>query len=85
MQDHDDPWAAPVAPTRAHAWGYPTGPIGVPAAAPAGPGLGTAGLVALVVVTALLAGTVGGVIGYRSARDTLPSAASLRDPGASLG
>jgi len=85
MLDDHDPWAPPAPPTRAHAWGYPTGPIGESRPGPGGPGLGTAGLVAIVAVTALLAGTVGGVVGYRSARDELPSAASLRDPGVELG
>jgi len=78
-----DPWR-PVGdadPVRAHAWGYPTGPVGTwtPPAPRRGPGT-----VALVLVTALLAGTVGGVVGSRTAGDGLPSAASLRDPGALL-
>lgn len=86
MHEHlSDPWAPPAPPSRAHAWGYPTGPIGEPGPAPDRAGPGTAALLAIVVLTALLAGTVGGVVGYRSARDPLPSAASLRDPGADLG
>jgi putative serine protease PepD len=77
-----DPWASP--PTRAHAWGYPTGPI------PAEPGNGPAvprlpQLLGLVLVTALLAGGIGGFVGYRWARDEPPSVASLRDPSATLG
>ena len=81
MLDDNDPWAAP--PTRAHAWGYPTGPIG-PSDPPVA-GLRTGPLLALVLVTALLAGGIGGTVGYRWARDDLPSSASLRDPSASLG
>jgi putative serine protease PepD len=80
--DDTDPWAPP--PTRAHAWGYPTGPIPAdPAAAPAAPRF--AQLLVLVVVTALVAGGIGGAVGYRSARDEPASAASLRDPSARLG
>ena len=75
----DDAWGEP--PTRAHAWGYPTGPIGPVQELPA-PGLGTRGIVALVAVTALLAGALGGWIG--SSRGGSGSSA-LRDPGATLG
>jgi putative serine protease PepD len=86
MLEHPlDPWAPPAAPAKALAWGYPLGPIGEPSSPPTRSGLGTTGLLALVTATALVAGAVGGVVGYRSARDPLPSAASLRDPGASLG
>jgi putative serine protease PepD len=81
-----DPWAPPPPPSRAQAWGYPIGPVGAPSAlTPVRAGLGTGGLVVLVVVTALLAGSVGGAVGYLSARDRLPSAEALRDPSADLG
>jgi putative serine protease PepD len=79
-----DPWlpVGGVSPARAHAWGYPTGPVG--SWTPPAPRR-TPGTVALVLLTALLAGTVGGVVGARTADPEVPSASSLRDPGASLG
>src|SRR5262249_55051068 len=47
--------------------------------------LGLRTVLALVLVTSVLAGGIGAAIGIRSGSDPLPSAASLRDPSASLG
>ncbi|HUR51627.1 MAG TPA: trypsin-like peptidase domain-containing protein [Mycobacteriales bacterium] len=78
-----DPWTPP--PTRAHAWGYPTGPIGPVQSSPP-PALPRFwALLSLVLATALLAGSIGGVVGYRWARDDAPTTAGLRDPSATLG
>jgi putative serine protease PepD len=73
--------------TGALAWGYPEGDAW--ARTPASDGAPAAGrtgwgLVVLLVVTALLAGTAGGYVGYKRAEQG-PSAASLRDTEASLG
>jgi putative serine protease PepD len=74
----EDPWAPP---TRAHAWGYPTGPIGeTPPELPRR----TVPPVALLVLTALASGLLGGYVGARTAGPSLPSASSLRDPGATI-
>jgi putative serine protease PepD len=77
-----DPWSPPE-PARAHAWGYPTGPIG-PSEPPA-TGLSLALVLPLLLAASLVAGAVGGLVGYRAGRDDGPSAASLRDPSATLG
>jgi putative serine protease PepD len=77
----DDPWAAPSAASEA--WAYP-----VETALPrprVGGSLGLRSVLSLVLVTSVLAGGIGAAIGIRSAQDDLPSAASLRDPSASLG
>ena len=76
-------------PTGALAWGYPeqygTDVLGS-TPAPEGPTRGWLGLAAAILTTALLAGAVGGYVGYRSAAgESRPSAQSLRDPGATLG
>jgi putative serine protease PepD len=82
-QPQDDPWRSPGTAagfgTGAPAWGYPTDTIGRPAE-PERAGRGALGTAALVVVTALLAGGVGGYLGVRSGDDD-----GLLDPGASLG
>ncbi len=77
-----DPWAPPE-PSRAQAWGYPTGPIG--ASAPHATGLGLGLVLPLLLVASLVAGAVGGFVGYRAGREDGPTAASLRDPAATLG
>ena len=96
MPDQPDPWwsstdvfgppggqAGPL-PTGALAWGYPTQALGSGAQEPPR----RSGLVfsAAILATALVAGGVGGFLGYRSAEhDRTPAAASLRDANASLG
>ena len=78
-----DPWASPATratfPSGQQSWGTPVDTIGGPAAAPkrSRRGLGTA---AAVLATALVAGSVGGVVGARTGDDR-----SLLDPSASLG
>ena len=78
-----DPWSSPTTratfPTGQQPWGTPTDSLGGPAAAPKGRrrGLGTA---AAVLATALVAGSVGGVVGARTGDDR-----ELLDPSASLG
>ena len=82
----EDPWRSPgstaVFRTGANAWGYPTDTIGGPADPPsAGRGRGLLGTLAMVVVTALVAGGVGGYLGARSAaRDLLDPSATLGGP-----
>jgi putative serine protease PepD len=80
----DDPWSRPTTratfPSGAQAWGYPTDTIGSPVPPPEKKprrGLGTA---AAVLVTALVAGSVGGIVGARSGGGD-----DLLDSGASLG
>jgi putative serine protease PepD len=77
-----DPWTPPE-PTRAHAWGYPTGPIGP--SEPVSGGLSLGLVLPLLLAASLVAGAVGGLVGYRAGRSDGPSAASLRDPSATLG
>jgi putative serine protease PepD len=83
MPDHSSPWADAWTPppTRAHAWGYPTDSIGSSGPPPAP---SRASVLPLVLLTALVAGSAGGYLGYRSARQDVPSAASLRDPAVTL-
>ena len=98
MPDQPDPWWSttdvygapegtrygdPVAPTGALAWGYPTEDLGGGPPPPRHSGLV---LAASILATALVAGSAGGYLGYRSAEhQTTPSVASLRDERASLG
>lgn len=70
-------------PTGAPAWGYPTGPIGENPPVPTPRSL--LPLVAVVVVTALLAGSAGGYLGYRSAEGNEQAVSDVRDPNATLG
>ena len=78
-----DPWSSPTTratfPSGQQPWGTPVDTIGGPATPPrkSRRGLGTA---AAVLATALVAGSVGGVVGARSGDDS-----SLLDPSASLG
>ncbi|MEX2290652.1 MAG: trypsin-like peptidase domain-containing protein [Mycobacteriales bacterium] len=78
-----DPWSRPTThatfPSGAQPWGQPAGPPGTGRDAATGSRrrLGTA---AAVLVTALLAGTAGGVVGARTS-----GGGGLLDPGASLG
>ena len=80
--DVDDPWSRPTTqasfPSGAQAWGYPTDTIGAPVTSGQRK-RGGLGVAALVLATALLAGSAGGVIGARSQEQ------SLLDPSASLG
>ena len=70
----------PAWPTGAMAWGYPEAEED---AAPSRPWVRTA---AALVATGLVAGAIGGYVGYRAAEeDTRPSAASLQDADATLG
>ena len=79
-----DPWSSPTTratfPSGQQPWGTPTDTIGGPAPKPkrSRRGLGTA---AAVLATALVAGSVGGVVGARTGDD----GGSLLDPSASLG
>lgn len=79
----EDPWRQPgstaVFGTGAPTWGHPTDTIGVPPQPPSRGrrGLGTA---ALVLATALIAGSAGGYFGARSGNGS-----GLLDPTASLG
>jgi putative serine protease PepD len=77
-----DPWTPPE-PTRAHAWGYPTGPIGP--SEPVAGGLTLGVVLPLLLAASLVAGAVGGLVGYRAGRSDGPTTASLRDPSATLG
>ena len=70
----------PDQPTGAPAWGYPTGPIGENPPVPAPRNI--LPLAAVVLATALLAGSVGGYLGYRSAEEP---GSEVRDPTATLG
>ena len=78
-----DPWSSPTTratfPSGQQPWGTPTDTVGGPVAAPkkSRRGLGTA---AAVLATALIAGSVGGVVGARTGDDR-----GLLDPSASLG
>ena len=77
-----DPWSSPTTratfPSGQQPWGTPTDTIGGPAPAKRSRrGLGTA---AAVLATALVAGSVGGVVGARTGDDR-----DLLDPSASLG
>ena len=71
-----DPWSSPTTratfPTGQQAWGTPVDTIGGPVKAPrkSRRGLGTA---AAVLATALVAGSVGGVVGARSGDDARPA------------
>ncbi|MDP9181480.1 MAG: trypsin-like peptidase domain-containing protein, partial [Actinomycetota bacterium] len=75
-------WAAPA--VGAQSWAYPAaGPVDpTPKEAPP---LGLKTVLSLVLVTSVLAAGLGAALGIRSAHDDLPSAASLRDPSATLG
>jgi putative serine protease PepD len=75
----------PLAPaaTGALAWGYPTATIGEGSAAPQRRGGLTLG--AAVLATALVAGSAGGYLGYRSAEKGSAAVSDVRDPSASLG
>ena len=80
-----DPWDAPAytehePPTRALAWGYPTGPVGTGSEVPPRPRWH---FPVAILATALIAGSAGGYLGSRSV-DPVPSAASLRDADATL-
>ncbi|MCW2600494.1 MAG: putative serine protease PepD [Frankiales bacterium] len=76
--------AMPSAPTGALAWGYPTTTIGQGSTARERRG-GLTGAVA-VLVTALVAGSAGGYLGYRAAEDNRAAAVgNVRDPSATLG
>jgi putative serine protease PepD len=79
---HDDFWAPPSASSETWATPEPTEPS---SGSRTGTGLPLGPVLALVLVTSVLAGGVGAAVGIRSARDDLPTAASLRDPSASLG
>jgi putative serine protease PepD len=93
VPDQPDPWwsasdpgeqggAAPA--TGALAWGYPTDRIGEDSAVLGR--RGPLGFAAAILATALVAGSAGGYLGYRSAEGNgTPSTASLRDSSASLG
>ena len=78
-----DPWSSPTTratfPSGEQPWGTPVDTIGGPSKPPrkSRRGLGTA---AAVLATALIAGSIGGVVGARSGDD-----GSLLDPSASLG
>jgi putative serine protease PepD len=76
----DDLWAAPS--PASEAWAYPVEPSAPPGSATS---LGLKTVLSLVLVTSVLAGGIGAAVGIHSAGDELPSAASLRDPSASLG
>jgi putative serine protease PepD len=85
-QPHDpppaeDPWRSPATqasfPSGGQQWSYAADVLGKPERQRSTRGLGTA---AAVLATALLAGTIGGVVGVRSA-----DGGSNLDPGASLG
>ena len=100
MPDQPDPWwsstevygaptqvgyGEPVGqiPTGALAWGYPTEHLGSGSVEPRRSRLALAGAI---LATALIAGSAGGFLGYRSAEHAPTSqAASLRDTSASLG
>jgi putative serine protease PepD len=83
----DDPWRSPgstaVFRTGAPAWGYPTDTLGSgPQQQPSRARRSLLGTLALVVLTALLAGGLGGYLGARSAdRDLLDPAAQLGGSG----
>ena len=92
VQFDADPWARPTtvttsydAPTGALAWGYPTDTLGVPVEPSEPRRRGPLGLGVLLVATALLAGSAGGFLGYRGARDTTPVVGELTDRSATLG
>ncbi|MCW2680366.1 MAG: peptidase and chymotrypsin/Hap [Frankiales bacterium] len=80
----EDPWSQPTTratfPSGAQAWGYPTDTIGSPIPPPEKKSRRGLGTVAAVLATALLAGSVGGIIGARSSGGD-----DLLDSGASLG
>ena len=80
----DDPWSRPTTratfPSGAQAWGYPTDSIGGSGQAASSGTKRGLGMAAAVLATALVAGSVGGVVGARAGGDD-----DLRDPGASLG
>ena len=79
-----DPWSRPttqaVFPSGAQAWGYPTDTLGSAVQADRGPGRRRLGTAAAVIATALVAGSLGGVVGARTG-----DGGSLTDPSASLG
>ncbi len=93
MPDQPDPWWSPSdvwgapppesPPSGALAWGYPTAPIG--SSPPAPPRRSRLAFASAIVSTALIAGSVGGYLGSRSADDGPPAVESLRDDTASLG
>ena len=93
MPDQTDPWwsssdvfAAPTdeqPPTRALAWGYPTDSLGSAGEQP--PARRSLAVASAILATALVAGTAGGFLGYRSAEHDQSAAQSLQDAGASLG
>jgi putative serine protease PepD len=85
VTDQHDPWRPPAhePPTMALAWGYPTAPEPAEDLTPR-PRRPLAGAAAIL-VTALVAGSAGGFLGYRSAEQQPLQGVSLRDPGASLG
>ena len=88
-----DPWARPApvttfyaaAPTGALAWGYPMDTLGAPVRDDKPRRRGPLGIGVLVVATALLAGSAGGWLGYRGARDAGAVGGSLTDSSATLG
>ncbi|MCW2498473.1 MAG: peptidase and chymotrypsin/Hap [Frankiales bacterium] len=87
MPDQPDPWRSTSdryePPTLALAWGYPTSDA--PPESEVRPRR-PLGLAAAVLATALVAGSAGGYLGYRSAQhDPQLVTSSLRDPAASLG
>jgi len=67
-------------PTGALAWGYPVAPEEEPDESRS-----RFGLAAAILATALVAGSAGGYVGYRSAESDRPAAADLRDESATLG
>jgi putative serine protease PepD len=94
VPDQTDPWwsspdvfGAPAAeqpPTRALAWGYPTDSLGSPGEQPERSR--SLGVASAILATALVAGGVGGYLGYRGAEHSpQETARSLQDAGASLG
>jgi putative serine protease PepD len=97
VTDQPDPWrpvpevpdASHVSegyqpPTMALAWGYPSTPEPDGDERPA-PTRRPVAAAAAILVTALVAGSAGGFLGYRSAEHQPEQGVSLRDPGASLG
>ena len=78
---HEDYWAPPSPSTEG--WGAPDPFEPAPRRSPLSLSLGP--VLALVLVTSVLAGGIGAAIGIRSAHDDLTAAASLRDPSATLG
>ena len=79
---HEDYWAPPSASSETWATPEADEPFAGPGS---GTGLPLGPVLALVLVTSVLAGGIGAAVGIRSARDGAPSAASLRDPSATLG